>query len=236
MACLFQNNELVDCQNKCDRQENVMTISEHSFPNQVFVESEEFWIVVRKLYWSCLDRPSRHGYKRPRITRKYPRICPFYDNYFYINPLIKNIVENLSLEEFLVWQKNNLTYNKLEDLTGMTSQETEEFQDAMLRYGEENLVHIVAYIGEPFMTVFLTDEAMSRITFVANMGGLLGLCMGFSLVSIMEIVYQLMISPFISWAEQKIGSKPSTENKPFLLESISSSVKPSTLNTNLVLL
>ena len=36
---------------------------------------------------------------------------------------------------------------------------------------------------------YVRDIKTSYINFIANMGGLMGLCMGFSLVSIFEIVF-----------------------------------------------
>ena len=38
----------------------------------------------------------------------------------------------------------------------------------------------------------MRDQKITVIAFVANTGGLLGLCMGFSLVSVFEIVYHVI--------------------------------------------
>jgi hypothetical protein len=38
---------------------------------------------------------------------------------------------------------------------------------------------------------------MSIATFLANLGGMLGFCMGLSLVGVVEIVYHIIISPII---------------------------------------
>ena len=48
------------------------------------------------------------------------------------------------------------------------------------------------YIKDPVVTRILRDQKIPIIAFVANTGGLLGLCMGFSLVSLFEIVYHLL--------------------------------------------
>ena len=42
---------------------------------------------------------------------------------------------------------------------------------------------------DPFVTKYKRDVTMSWITWIANTGGLMGLCMGMSFVSIAEIVY-----------------------------------------------
>ena len=48
---------------------------------------------------------------------------------------------------------------------------------------------IVYTFKDPVVTRIMRDEKIPIISFVANTGGLLGLCMGFSLVSVFEILY-----------------------------------------------
>ena len=56
-------------------------------------------------------------------------------------------------------------------------------------YARDNLLWLNVYIKDSFATRIIRDERMTRTSFVANVGGLLGLCMGFSLVSAAEIMY-----------------------------------------------
>ena len=49
---------------------------------------------------------------------------------------------------------------------------------------------------DPFVTRILRDEKKSRIEFVANTGGLLGLCTGFSFITFCEIIYQVPLTLF----------------------------------------
>ena len=42
------------------------------------------------------------------------------------------------------------------------------------------------------MTKIMRDQKIPVIAFVANTGGLLGLCMGFSLVSVFEVLYHAL--------------------------------------------
>ena len=44
------------------------------------------------------------------------------------------------------------------------------------------------------MTKFQRDTAMTWITWIANTGGLMGLCMGLSFVSIAEIIYYICLT------------------------------------------
>ena len=48
---------------------------------------------------------------------------------------------------------------------------------------------MVVSFQDPVVTRIIRDEKIPIISFVANTGGLLGLCMGFSLVSVFEIMF-----------------------------------------------
>ena len=45
------------------------------------------------------------------------------------------------------------------------------------------------YFRDPFYTEYTKNEEMSPIDFMGNVGGLMGLLTGFSLVSLSEILY-----------------------------------------------
>jgi hypothetical protein len=62
----------------------------------------------------------------------------------------------------------------------------------LLEYSKENLAILRVLFKDPYYMLIKRDEQMSVITFLGNTGGLLGLCMGMSLVSIFEIVFHLL--------------------------------------------
>ena len=78
-------------------------------------------------------------------------------------------------------------------LQGVNESEWRRFSGALLEYGRDNLVKIDAYISKPFATEYTTDIVISHTTLLSNMGGLLGLCMGFSVVSLAEIVHCVLV-------------------------------------------
>ena len=49
---------------------------------------------------------------------------------------------------------------------------------------------------DPYAKKFMKDEKFTKTDYIANSGGLLGLCMGFSLVSAAEIIYHCVIGIF----------------------------------------
>ena len=60
-------------------------------------------------------------------------------------------------------------------------------------YARENLAIINMFIKESYTKRFRKTEKMSRISYIASSGGLLGLCMGFSFVSLAEIAYHCFL-------------------------------------------
>ena len=49
---------------------------------------------------------------------------------------------------------------------------------------------------DPYAKRFMKDEKITKTAYIANSGGLLGLCMGFSLVSAAEILYHCLFGLF----------------------------------------
>jgi len=66
--------------------------------------------------------------------------------------------------------------------------------EELYEYAKKNLLWLNVYVKDSFATRIVRDEKMTRTSFVANVGGLLGLCMGFSLVSVVEVMAATMIS------------------------------------------
>ena len=77
-------------------------------------------------------------------------------------------------------------------------------EDLLYFYAKNNLVLVNIYIKDPVVTKIWRDEKTPVIHFVAYTGGLLGLCMGFSLVSLFEIIYySLKTLPWKTWLRMK---------------------------------
>ncbi len=80
-------------------------------------------------------------------------------------------------------------------------------EEDIFQYAKHNLAVVNVYIKDPVVTRILRDQKIPVIAFVANTGGLLGLCMGFSLVSVFEIVYH-MIGAVRKWWSSKLSTAP----------------------------
>ena len=62
---------------------------------------------------------------------------------------------------------------------------------------------LIYFLKDPYAKKFMKDEKFTMTDFIANSGGLLGLCMGFSLVSLAEIVYHCFICIFSLFLKEK---------------------------------
>ena len=84
------------------------------------------------------------------------------------------------------------------------------FEEAMFKYMEDNVALVNIYMKEPYceeicQEINLTwyeiivgrflSQIYCRISFIANIGGILGLCLGSSFITFMEIFWYLL-SPF----------------------------------------
>ena len=61
--------------------------------------------------------------------------------------------------------------------------------DELYKYGRNNLALVHVMIQSPYVTKIKRDLEMTFTNFVANTGGLLGLCLGFSFISGIEILF-----------------------------------------------
>lgn len=74
----------------------------------------------------------------------------------------------------------------------------------MYRYARENLALVNIYIKDPSVSQIKRDQRIPVIWFIANVGGILGLSMGCSLVTIFEIVHHLVMA-FLSTGKKSIS-------------------------------
>ena len=78
------------------------------------------------------------------------------------------------------WPYNYLSAKKHPD---------EKLVEEMYQYGKKNLAVVKIMMQSPYVTKIKRDLAMTLINYIANTGGLLGLFLGFSFISLLEIFY-----------------------------------------------
>ena len=77
----------------------------------------------------------------------------------------------------------------------------------VIHYAKENIAKVNIYLRDPFVKRIVREEKISIITFIGSVGGLLGLFMGFSVVSLFEILYLIAL-----WLINKIFSGNKSED------------------------
>ena len=78
------------------------------------------------------------------------------------------------------------TYPKVSDINS-----NPKIVDFIHDYSTDNIAVVKLFIRDPYYTNIKRDRAMTFISFLGNAGGLVGLCVGASFVSVFEILYHL---------------------------------------------
>ena len=68
-----------------------------------------------------------------------------------------------------------------------------DIKKSVNHYAKENVAKVNIYLRDPFVKRIVREEKISIITFIGSVGGLLGLFMGFSVVSLFEILYLIAL-------------------------------------------
>ena len=153
-----------------------MAVTTSRLPNrETFLEWPDFCLVVAKLRSTC------NGWKRQDLDARYPKMC------------------NL-LSLWPQWAQNGrLSCHSIQAFLGRQNATAyHTLTTALYNYARENLALVNIYIKQPVVTKILRDQRIPIIWFVANCGGILGLCMGFSIVTVFEVLHCLAKTSFAS--------------------------------------
>ena len=156
------------CMEACKQQENANQISLAWYPQQHnFFYQKHFCLVASHiLQATCQEENRRHF-----LDLRYPDLCKTlesFENYFGTNSSCKS------------WPGSFLDDNEIPDTILI---------DQLFQYGRENLAMVRVMMQSPYVTKIKRDVAMTFINYVASTGGLLGLFLGFSFISAIEILF-----------------------------------------------
>ena len=161
---------LIKCLPLCEMQyiESEKSFAKYPQPHLFFYEP--IFCEVGSHIWqnSCQNEDRRFF-----LDKSYPELCSSlktFSEFFDKNGSCK--------EED--WPRNFMQKHGKPDIT---------LSKAMYQYASENLAFVHVFIQSPYVTKIQRDVAMTMISYIANMGGLLGLCLGFSLISLIEILF-----------------------------------------------
>merc|ERR1719206_593847 len=74
----------------------------------------------------------------------------------------------------------------------MESYTSEEYSQTYNAY-ENDIAVLYVYFGQPTTTEYIRVVSLSWVGFLAQAGGLIGACLGFSFISLVEIIYWFII-------------------------------------------
>ena len=77
----------------------------------------------------------------------------------------------------------------------------------LTQYARENIAKVHIYLKDPFVKEIIREEKITIIQFIGSVGGLLGLFMGLSFISLVEIFYMLL-----EWLFNKIKQQVNITN------------------------
>ena len=158
----------IECLPGCTVQENKNQISSTLYPQrEIFYYQKIFCYLASHI----LQQTCRDDDRRFFMDKKQPELCAIledFDEYFG---------NTTSCED---WPTKYFVKNLEPD---------QKLLNDLYIYGRDNLAMIHVMIQSPYVTKIKRDVAMSFTNYVANTGGLLGLCVGFSFISILELIF-----------------------------------------------
>ena len=158
----------VKCLPSCQTQENNFQMSFVPYPQKLtFFQQKTFCHAASYVFKESCPKDK----KRYFLDIKYPNLC--------------NILEEFndtfeSHSKCQSWPESYFEDHKAEN---------ETFTNEMFEYAKENLLIIHLVTKNPQVNRIKRDVAITFIDYVANTGGLLGLFLGFSFISFIEILH-----------------------------------------------
>ena len=158
----------VKCRQACKVQENANQVSLALYPQQHnFFYQRNFCLLASHILQATCKEENR----RYLLDKKQPDLCgalESFENYFGRN------------SSCMHWPTNFLDANESPDNILI---------DQLFQYGRENAAMVRVMIQSPYVTKIKRDVAMSFLNYVSSTGGLLGLFLGFSFISGIEIFF-----------------------------------------------
>ena len=155
----------IKCLQRCDFQTDsvVMSSTQLVFKDS-FPSMQVFCQIFKKIARVCNSNIFRVTY----FEEKYPNLNCSY-------------IKSVNYERY-VCSPNDLTNPEL-------LKNYPQLVNNLFEYAQNNIVSLEIFIKDPFYTKIKRDQQMTIISFIGNAGGLLGLCMGLSMISLFEVFY-----------------------------------------------
>ena len=158
------------CRQRCEAQDQVLMSTSSSYPNrQTFPYRDDFCLIMKKVVRVCNDTFRKQAFANRYGTKIQ---CSEILN-AYTGP-------------------SQMCQGEFADVQDI--KDNEKIVNFIHEYAQKNIAVVKLFIRDPYYTNIKSDVAVTLTSFLGNAGGLMGLCMGFSLVSAFELVYHLLYS------------------------------------------
>ena len=190
------NNKSMTCFTRCDMQQQNLISTQSNYPNrQTFAARHDFCLILKKLNRVCKDPVRRITLEKYYETydffisceqmqsKEITKICQYFDDDYEEEMSGFDWIEDDYdiYDEWDNFSPNTLILNE--------SPYKSKLIEFLYTYASENIAILKVFYKDPYYTLFKKDEEMSTVSWIGNTGGLFGLCMGLSVVSIFEMLY-----------------------------------------------
>lgn len=176
-----QTERMEKCMSHCKDIKYDTLVSQARFPTmQTFLQRREFCVIFKKILKVC----SRSIQKK--LLNSWLRYEFLGEKGFGLDcPTLKILHEQHSFcskDEFFINEKQRT----------LLMDEYPEVWKFMLFYTRNNVALLRIYFKDPYYTKIVRDQSISLRDFIGTAGGVIGLFLGFSVLSLVEFIYHLV--------------------------------------------
>ena len=163
------------CLPSCDTDEIQITTSFSSYPNfAMFLERPEVCLIMKKLFRIC-------------TTESYQAKKESFEKVYGFNGVNGSICDELHQ----AYEEDKMC-NRKKNLKELDKYKHEKLIRFLFKYAQENLAYIRVGMKDHFYTKVKRDLEITRLDFFNAVGGMLGLCLGLSIISVFEVLFHFV--------------------------------------------
>ena len=184
------NDNSIKCLQNCELQEQNLIQTSSDYPNwQTFPDRVDFCLILKKVVKVCKDDIRKLG-----ILKSIINISGILNKILFdkISALEKRYKDLITCDEILKYEAD-LNVARCEGRldTDPYDSNDEKMSKFLNDYARKNIAILKIFLKDPYYTNVIRDRQITLTNFVGNTGGLVGLCLGLSGISIFEAIYHI---------------------------------------------